>query len=100
MLVIPIPLFFPWIPTVMVAKIFPKTTLILLHEANAAHPFGTLPKIKVRHHHASWPAMFRCERFVIIFQGNKGLTIDHICERHIGSVTAITKSSDEHGFTI
>src|SRR5918993_5917385 len=91
--IIPISLFFPRVPAVVISRRFPKARFIFFSEVNTAHPFGTLPKIEVWHHHAGRAAMFRRERFAIIFKGNKGLTVDNVSQRHVGGIATITISS-------
>src|SRR5690348_10527143 len=54
----------------------------------------------MRYHHACRTSMFGHERFVIIFQSDKGLSVDYIGERYIRSVTTIAKCSNEHGVAI
>src|SRR5215213_6444316 len=85
---------------IVIASRFPEARLVLFHQANAAHPLGALPKIQVRHHHPGRATMFWCKGFIIIFQSDKGLTVDHIRERYVGSVASITKGSDEHSVMI
>src|SRR5688500_16550186 len=72
-LIVPIPLFFPRIAEIVIAGRFPKTGLVLFHQANAAHPLGALPKIQMWYEHTCRTAMLRSERFIVIFQGDKGL---------------------------
>src|SRR5215213_4592027 len=99
-LIIPIPLFFPWIGMVVIASRFPEARLVLFHQANAAHPLSALPKIQVRYHHPGRATMFWRKRFPIIFQSDKGLTVDHIRERYVCGVASIAKGSDEQGVPI
>ena len=42
-------LFEPWIATVVVAERLPEPRLVAVDDAQAAHPFGALPEIEMRH---------------------------------------------------
>src|SRR4029077_17915711 len=38
----------PWVTIEVIAEAFPKARLVGWHQRQALHPFGALPKIKVR----------------------------------------------------
>src|ERR1700752_265817 len=100
MSIIPIPLLFPRVAMIVVSRRFPKARFILFSKINPSHPFGTLPKIQMRHNHSCWTTMFGCERLIVIFQSDEGLTIDDIGERHVCGVPTVATSRDKHRLAV
>jgi hypothetical protein len=59
----------------MITNRFPKAGFILLRQSDTAYPFSAFPKIQMGHDHLRRLSMIWRERFIVIFQGDKRLTV-------------------------
>src|SRR5688572_17942620 len=54
----------------------------------------------MRHDHTRRAAVFWREWLIVIFQGNKRLTVDNVGERHVGGIAAVAVGGYKHGVTV
>src|SRR6201997_1420341 len=84
-----VPLFQPWVPIDVIAKVFPKARLVVRHQRQAPHPFGALPEIKVRDEKARGAAVFGGKICTIKFECDPGLPVNNIFQRKVCRVVPI-----------
>src|SRR2546430_9711310 len=78
-----IPFFVPRVAQHVVPGLLPKAGQVLFQELEAAHPFGALPQVEVRHEEARGPAVFRREPLPIMRQGDQVVRAVQVGERQV-----------------
>ena len=76
---------------IIVAKRLPEARLILLDQAQAAHPLGTLPEVEVRYQQAGRPTVLRLQGLAFIGVDDPGLPSCHLVQRQVGGIASIAK---------
>src|SRR5262249_4641135 len=89
-----IPLLFPGVAVNVVAERFPESGLILVHEAECANPFGTLPEIEMRDEQPSWTAMCRRNRQTRIAGHDSPLAPNKVRHGDVRCVISVAMSHD------
>src|SRR5262249_28965923 len=81
-------------PIIVVAKRLPEAGLILFHKADSPDPFGTFPKIEMRHEQPSWTTMRWWNRQALIPGRDHPLTPNEISDGDVCCVTPVAMSHD------
>src|SRR4029077_6220564 len=87
-LIAPVPLLAPWIAVHVVSIRLPEAGLVVLDEAQPAHPFGALPEVEVGHQQAGRPPMLGMQRLAVELERDPGLAPGDVLERQVGGVAA------------
>ncbi|MNR08387.1 hypothetical protein D3C85_1245390 [compost metagenome] len=67
----------------MVAIPLPKSWLILLHELDAAQPFGAFPEIEMWYNHPHWRSMIWRQQHAVMPDAEEGCLQQEVRERKI-----------------
>src|SRR6516162_2543207 len=89
-----ISLLFPGVAIIVVAKRLPEAGLILFHKTNSPDPFGTFPKIEMRHEQPSWTTMRWWNRQALIPGRDHPLTLNEIRDGDVCCVTPVAMRHD------
>src|SRR5215813_13168430 len=81
--VVRVPLLPPWISVVVVAVALPEPWLVVIHQRQAAHPFGALPQVQVGDEQPGRATVFRRQVRAVVAERDPGLSVHEVTDRQV-----------------
>src|SRR6185437_11943005 len=88
----------PWVAVHVVAVLLPEARHVEVEKLEAAHPFGALPEIQMRHEQAKGPPMLRHQIDVIMPEREQILRAIEVGQGKVGGVLRVRVHDNEGGF--
>src|SRR5262245_21039546 len=76
-----VPLFLPRLTVYVIAVGLPEPRLVLIEQAEPAHPFGALPEVEVGDEQPRRAAVLGVEGLALVGVGDPGLPVDDVLQR-------------------